>query len=63
MIFVRELILVDEDDTVIFKAKHSPADQALASALKVVQEKDGKGGLMKWLHKIDRDLAEHFNLR
>lgn len=58
MIYIRRLELVDENDEIIYKAKHISATKGLSIALKIVKE---KGGIKEKLQQLDEEFKEYFN--
>lgn len=67
MLYVKKLIITDETDSVIYKAKTQKAIPALEQALEIIKQKEGdkevKGILKKFLLDLDKEFKEYFDMR
>ena len=66
MIYVRHLVLVDENDTVLLNIKKQRAIKALTSAMRIVENKDCRRTVLQivrnYIKNLDNEFSEYFKL-
>jgi len=65
MLYIKKLVITDENDNVIHTIGHIKALDGLTEAIALVNLKDGissKGRIAKKLSEIDMEFKEYFNL-
>lgn len=65
-LYIRKLILVDENDNVIYGVEKTTATKGLTKALSIVRDKEGLATLREQLKKnvreLDKEFKEYFNM-
>lgn len=65
-LYIRKVEIVDDNDTIIYKAKDIPVNKGMEKILQIIQYKDGKKTVLsilsKFIKNVDDELKSYFNL-